>query len=237
MSWMIDDKDPACLDIANRAEGLGITGMPDKASHALGPITLANGQTVQAHVVHAIDPIITDGKGIVTIIRLNEPGKGKPALPGGLIDPLKSGGIESAVQAGAREAMEEAGVDLSRAKATLIGTRNMNRPHDVRIAMNGGLEEKYGIKEGDAFMVSLQSVRYDVPTLSHMTLTAGDDAAPGSARYIPLKGLKADHFGVAEQFHMVEKAIPEAFPAHPKKLDTSFLHTSKSKTSSDPKPF
>ena len=116
------------------------------------------------------------------INRKNDPGMGKPALPGGLIDPAKGGGVESAIQAAAREAFEEVGVDLNEVTATLIGIRNMNRPYDVRIATNNGLEEKYGIKEGDIFMVSTQAVRFDVPMLAKTTLVAGDDAAPGSAR-------------------------------------------------------
>ena len=51
-------------------------------------------------------------------------------------------------------------------KATLIGTRNMNRAFDVRVAANNDLEEKYGIKEGDIFMLSTQAVRFDVPDLA-----------------------------------------------------------------------
>lgn len=94
--WMIDDSDPARLEIAERAKGLGITGSPDKPAHPLGKIALADGRVVNAHVVHAVDPIITDGASVVMIDRKNEPGKGKPALPGGFIDPMK-GGVGSAV--------------------------------------------------------------------------------------------------------------------------------------------
>jgi hypothetical protein len=132
--WMIGDRDPARLEITQRAKKLGITGSPDKAAHALGPITLADGTSVQAHVVHAVDPVITDGTYVVMINRRNDPGKGKPALPGGFIDPAYGTGpsngigVESAIQAAAREAMEEVGVDLGKSHATLVGTRNMDRP-------------------------------------------------------------------------------------------------------------
>src|SRR3954470_18850838 len=110
-NWMIDEKDPARFEIVERAKKLGITGSPEKAAHALGEITLADGKTVRAHVVHAVDPIITDGKEIVMINRRHPPYVGKPALPGGFIDPTKGGGVESAVQAAGREAAEETGSD------------------------------------------------------------------------------------------------------------------------------
>ena len=211
--WMIDNNDPARLEIVERAKELGITGNPDKASHALGSITLANGQVVKAFVVHAVDAIITDGQKIVMINRSHEPGIGKPALPGGLIDPTKDGGVESAVQAGTREAAEEAGIDLGKAKATLIGTRNMDRPHDVRVAKDDGLFEKYGIKEGDIFMVSTQAVRFDVPDLANTKLTAGDDAEPGTVRRVKISSLTKDSVGIHDHFDMITSALPEHFPA------------------------
>ena len=100
VDWTIDKADPARLEIVERAKTLGITGTPDKAAHGLGSTTLADGKVVQAHVVHAVDPIITDGHEVVLINRKNAPGKGKPALPGGFLDPTKGGGVELAVQAG-----------------------------------------------------------------------------------------------------------------------------------------
>jgi hypothetical protein len=204
--WMIDNDDPARLEIVERAKALGITGTPDKAAHALGAITLAGGRVVQAHVVHAVDPIITDGIHVVMINRLNEPGKGKPALPGGFIDPTKGGGVESAIQAAAREAMEEAGIDLGNTESTLVGTRNMNRPFDVRIAGGDGLKGKYGISAGDVFMVSTQAVRFYVADLINTTLIAGDDAAPGSARRVRIDSLNRDAVGIPDHFDMIMAA-------------------------------
>ncbi len=205
-SWLIENSDPARLEVSRRARALGITGNPDKAAHPLGAITLASGKVVQAHVVHAVDPVITDGTYVVMINRRNDPGKGKPALPGGFIDPA-SGGVESGIQAAAREAMEEVGVDLGHAHATLIGTRNLDRPFDVRVAANDGLKEKYGIESGDIFMVSTQAVRFDVPDLTHTSLTAGDDAAPGSARRVRIDSLTRDAVGVPDHFDMIMAAI------------------------------
>lgn len=212
-NWMIDNNDPARLEIVERGKQLGITGTPDKAAHALGSITLADGRTVKAHVVHAVDPIISDGDELVMINRVNPPGKGQPALPGGLIDPTKGGGVESAVQAAAREASEEAGADLSKAPATLIGTRNFDRPFDVRVATSNALEAKYGIKEGDIFLVSTQAVRFDVPDLKNTQLTAGDDALPGTARRVQISSLTKDSVGIPDHFDMIVAAFPEKFRA------------------------
>ena len=134
VEWIIDKTDPARLEIVERAKMLGITGTPDKAAHGLGSITLADGRVVRAHVVHAVDPIITDGHEVVFINCKNAPGKGKPALPGRSLDPTKGGGVESAGQAAAREAMEEVGKKLDDVPSVLIGKRNMDRPFDVRVA-------------------------------------------------------------------------------------------------------
>ncbi|MDB5490381.1 MAG: hypothetical protein JWO78_230 [Micavibrio sp.] len=206
-SWMIDEQDPARIEIAERASQLGITGTPDRAAHCLGNIRLASGKVVQAHVVHAVDPIITDGTDIVMINRRHDPGIGKPALPGGLIDPARGGGVESAVQAAVREAAEEAGIDLEKADATLIGTRNMYRPYDVRVAQNNNLEEKYGIREGDIFMVSTQAVRFDVPDMATTSLIAGDDALPGSARRVRKSSLRKEDVGIHDHYDMIQDAF------------------------------
>ena len=206
-TWMIDDNDPARLEIARRAKALGITGTPDKASHPLGEITLADGTTVNAHVVHAVDPIITDGEYIVMINRKQDPGRGKPALPGGFIDPTQGGGVESAIQAATREAAEEAGIDLKKATTQLIGTRNMDRPFDVRVAANDGLEEKYGIKKGDVFMVSTQAVRFDLPDLASASLIAGDDAMTGSARIVRVDSLTRNSVAIPDHFDMIVSAF------------------------------
>jgi 8-oxo-dGTP pyrophosphatase MutT (NUDIX family) len=208
--WMIDSKDPACQEIVSRAKGLGVGSNPDKAAHSVGKVTLADGRVVQAHVVHAVDAIITDGKSVIMIDRLHDPGKGKPAFPGGLLDPTE-GGVETAVRAAAREAGEEAGADLQGAKAMLIGGRNMDRPQDVRIARGNGLEKKYGIKDGEIFMVSTQIVRFDVPDLSKLKLVAGDDALKGSARAVSIKSLSRGSVGISDHFDMLVQAFPNLF--------------------------
>jgi NUDIX domain len=202
-SWMIEEGDPARLEIVRRAKALGITGDPDQAAHNLGKIKLASGEEVTAHVVHAVDPIITDGKEVVMINRRSDPGKGKPALPGGFLDPAKGGGAESGVQAAAREAMEEVGVSLGEGK--VIGSRNMDRPHDVRVAQND--LPPYAIRKGDIFMVSTQGVRFDVSGLAQTKLIAGDDAMPGSARRVAIASLTRDDVGIPDHFDMIMQAL------------------------------
>ena len=209
-SWLMDEKDPMRAEIVSRAKALGITGDPDQASHNLGPVTLANGKTVTAHVVHAVDPIITDGKSVVMINRSHEPGAGKPALPGGFIDPTKGGGVDSAIQAAAREAMEEVGVELG--EGIRIGTRNLDRPYDIRVAQGNGLEESYGIKDGDVFMVSTQGVRFDVDDLSQTKLIAGDDAEPGSARRVDITDISRKTVGIPDHADMVKAALAPSGP-------------------------
>jgi 8-oxo-dGTP pyrophosphatase MutT (NUDIX family) len=200
--WMIDESDPARLEIVRRAKALGITGNPDRAAHALGAITLGDGRTVNAHVVHAIDPIITDGEEVVMIDRKNEPGKGKLALPGGFLDPTRGGGVETGIQAAAREAMEEVGVALDGGR--LVGIRNMDRPYDVRVARSD--LPQYGIHKGDVFMVSTQAVCFDVPDLARIDLVAGDDAAPGSARRVGIASLTRDAVGIPDHFDLIAAA-------------------------------
>jgi ADP-ribose pyrophosphatase YjhB (NUDIX family) len=229
--WMLDKNDPARLEIARRAvqlaEERSIYGDPDSGAHPLGKVRLADGREVNAHVVHAVDPIITDGNEVVLINRMREPGQGKPALPGGFIDPTK-GGSETAVQAAAREAMEEAGIALDDGKP--IGKRNMNRPQDVRVATfnvdqadisveekekrqktKDDMKAKYGIDEGDIFIVSTQAVRFDVPDLANTKLVAGDDAMPGSARRVEIASLKVEDMGIADHFEMIKETFPDKF--------------------------
>lgn len=208
-NWMLHAQDPARYEIAKRADALGIVGDPDKAVHDLGKITLADGQSTNAYVVHAIDSVITDRKSVVMIDRLHAPGQGLPALPSGLIDPLEGGGVETGIETGIREAFEEVGIKLT--GGVRIGTRNMNRPYDVRIAQGDILKSQYGIQDGDIFMVSTQAVRYDVPDLSKIKLIAGDDAEPGSARCVAISDIQPRTVGIPNHADMVHEALA-AYP-------------------------
>jgi hypothetical protein len=212
-SWMIDRDDPAREIIVQLASRLGIGDYPEKASYILGKVTLKDGTTVRAHVIHAVDSIITDGNELVMINRLKEPKQGLPALPGGFIDPLDGDKVESPFEAAAREAKEEAfeGIEISFENGALIGTRNMYRPNDIRIARGNGLEEKYGIVDGEVFMVSTQAVRFNFPDLKNTPLAAGDDAVLGSARRVKIDSLTRDNIGIEDHYDMIVEAFPEKF--------------------------
>ena len=208
--WMIPNDDPARTVIAKRALELGLKGDPDKAAHSLGQFHLVNGQDVNGFVVHAADAIIEDGRQIVMINRKNEPGRGELCLPGGFLDSIPGGGAESTVQAAAREAKEEVGIDVNEGQA--IGTRNMYRPFDVRVARSH--MPQYGIMKGDIFMVSTQAVRFHVDNLEHYKPVAGDDALPGSARKVEITLLTRYSVGIPDHFDMIAQAFPEFFHQH-----------------------
>lgn len=197
--WVLTAEDRA--EIAARSVALGFAGTPDAASHALGTI-VRGGECLAVHTVHAVDAVITDGRFVVLINRKNPPSQGMPALPGGFLDPV-AGGTETAIQGAAREAMEEAGIVLC--GGVLIGRRNLNRPTDVRIAWND--LPAYGIKQGEAFLVTTQAVRFDVPDLTTTNLTAGDDALPGSARIVALAALTPDFLGIRDHYDMIAEAV------------------------------
>lgn len=189
-------------EIVRRAEALGITGAPDRPSHPLGRVETASGMLI-CHVVHAVDAVITDGISVVLINRRNPPSQGMPALPGGFIDPDTDGRAENVLQAAAREAFEEAGITLTNGIA--VGRRNFHRPGDIRIAWND--LPAYGIARDEAFLVSTQPIRFDVPDLAATRLSAGDDALPGSARRVLLARLTRDAMGIGDHFDMIQAAL------------------------------
>jgi ADP-ribose pyrophosphatase YjhB (NUDIX family) len=218
--WMIDQDDPARDEIVARAQKLHVDSSPDKPAHNLGKIKLANGKEVNVFVVHSVDPVITDGEYVVTIKRRNDPGKGKLALPGGLIDPKKTGGVETAIEAAVREAGEEVNFDLSHVKGKVIGTRNMNRPDDIRVVRGDGLFKAYGLRDGDVFMVSAQPILFVVPRLTPEMINAGDDAETGSAQPYKISDLKRENFGIPLHFDEIMQAIAK----HPAVTSTPKLH-------------
>ena len=111
---------------------------------------MPDGKIVQLTLRHAADAILLDDFGqTILITRLNPPGIGKLAIPGGFID-----GAETAEIAARREAVEETGISprvLGGATTLAIMPRLYDRPGDIRIAWNNlpGTE----IKKGDVMMV------------------------------------------------------------------------------------
>ncbi len=179
---------------------------PDPAvqpAEYLGPITLPDGQTVSLYLRHAADAIIIDDCGqCILITRLNEPGIGKLAMPGGFID-----GDETAEQAARREAMEETGISeslLATAKTLGVLPRLYDRPRDIRIAYNDlpGTE----IKKGDVMMIPTQGVGLKLPgDFNKISLHAGDDA--GSVRILRIADLTVSDFGIADHLTMINRVL------------------------------
>jgi ADP-ribose pyrophosphatase YjhB (NUDIX family) len=130
---------------------------------------LVDGTWRKVYIIHAVDPIITDGKHVVLADRRFDPGSGLPAIPGG----FRNRG-ESTINAAIREAKEETGLDLNNIEPVPVGYRAYNRSHsssdiwssDIRIAQGAKLEEEYGIKPGSIVVVSTQAMRFDVPDLA-----------------------------------------------------------------------
>jgi hypothetical protein len=169
----------------------------------LGPITLPDGQTVQLCLRHAADAILLDDLGqTILITRLNNPGIGKLAIPGGFID-----GAESAEAAARREAVEETGISpqlLAGAKTMAVMKRLYNRPGDIRIAWNN--LPGTNIKKGDVMMVPTQGVCLKLPgDFTQIPLRAGDDA--GSVQVAKISDLTPAQFGISDHLPMLHAAL------------------------------
>jgi 8-oxo-dGTP pyrophosphatase MutT (NUDIX family) len=169
----------------------------------LGPITLPDGKTVSLYLRHAADAIMFDDHGqTILITRLNPPGAGKLATPGGYID-----AGESAEQAARREAVEETGISqtlLAAAKTFAVLPRMYNRPADIRIAYNN--LPGTVIRKGDVMMIPTQGVCLKLPgDFTHVHLQVGDDA--GAVRIAKIADLTPSDFGIADHLPMIQQAF------------------------------
>src|ERR1700739_4378007 len=97
-------------DIVTRCLAGNFGDEPSQVAHALGSIMLPDGGIKPVWLCHAADAVLLDDFGqTVLITRLHNPGRGKQALPGGLLDE-EDGRVESSRAAALREAMEETGI-------------------------------------------------------------------------------------------------------------------------------
>lgn len=175
------------------------------ASLRLGQIEQASGQTSSCFLLHAVDALITDGIHVAVINRANNPGKGKPALPGGFIDPLPGNKVETPVQAAIREADEEIGLKFI--TGSPFGARGLTQPVTYRVAWDDRLHAAFGIKKDDLFTVTHQVVVFNVPDLTERQhqLTAGSDAVPNSARLMRMADVNYDDFAISGHVDMILK--------------------------------
>lgn len=200
--------------IAEKAEALGITGDPEKSFYELGDMEFADGSVRPVKLLFAVDAVVTDDDPfdpyVLLITRTDNggPGAEKRATPGGILDPTEDGGVETALRAGTREGLEEAGVKLVRGRP--LTTRQTNRrPDDVRIYDSkkydpeGKLGKVFGLKDGDVFLVSTQPIHFIVKNLGKKKFHAEDDAKPGSAYPQRFSELNKKQFGIPDHFDFI----------------------------------
>ena len=214
--------DPAIQkEIIGRAIAGSFGDQPDRAIHSLGTINVPySSSPVSVHLRHAVDAIMVDPFGhVVLITREFNPGAGLKAVPGGFIDPINGVGgesiVENALKALFREAGEETGASeqlLQGARIVPVGSRNYDRPFDVREAfrdMNGT-----DIRKGDLFAVSTQGFVIITPqNLAAAGLEAGSDA---KALHIPLfADIKPPELGIADHYPMIRTAVKMAAEFRP----------------------
>lgn len=206
--------DPALQqEIVRRIEAGNFgASQPDQPADPLGSIAMPDGPRVSVYLRHAADPVLLDCAGhVVLITRRNNPGGGLRALPGGFLDPVPNGdggfGIEQAVTAALREAMEETGISkdiFTTAEVTPVGRRSYNRPFDIREAWCDIPDTP--ILKGDLFAVSTQAFCVRIKgDLSTVSLRAGDDAT--DARVEQIAGLRSEQFAVPDHLRMIMQAM------------------------------
>lgn len=179
---------------------------PSQGAHSLGSITLPDGVSKPVWLCHAADAVLLDDEGqTVLITRLHNPGRGKQAIPGGLLDEI-DGQVEDSRTAALREAMEETGISaqvLAGAEISQIGHRRYDRPFDIRQAWKGlvGLP----VLKGDFFTVSTLGFRIKIKgNLRDVALLAGDDAT--AVHVVKIATLTPEQFAVPDHIDMIRKA-------------------------------
>jgi len=192
-----------CAEIAARSVAGGFGDEPGAVAHALGQVTLPDGSQRRAHIRHAADAVLLDDFGQVALItRLQNPGRGKLAVPGGFLDPVP-GGVETSRAAALREAQEEAGISpalLAQARISQIGHRLYNRPFDIRCAWNN--LPHTDIRLGELFLISTLGFRVKLPgNLRAVALEAGDDA--GAVGVFEIASLRVEQFAVPDHLAMI----------------------------------
>jgi len=179
---------------------------PDQAAHSLGSIILPDGSEKPVYLCHAADAVLLDDFGqTVLITRLHNPGRGKQAIPGGLLDEV-DGRVESSRNAALREATEETGISaevLARAQISQIGHRRYARPFDIRSAWNN--LSGTPVKKGDFFTVSTLGFRIKITgNLRDVALLAGDDAT--AVHVVDIASLRPEQFAVPDHIDMIREA-------------------------------
>ena len=180
---------------------------PTEVANDLGLLRLPDGADVRVWLVHAADAVLLDDLGQTLLItRLHNPGRGKQALPGGLLDAVP-GGVERSEIAALRELREEAGISaaqLSRAGVTQLGARRHMRPFDIRRAWNN--LPGTPVRKNELFTVSTLAFRVKLPgDLRDIPFRAGDDATAVSI--LPASEVKPENLAVPDHLEMIRDAL------------------------------
>lgn len=194
-------------EIAARCQAAMTLDEPVSVATDLGLLRLPGGDEVRVWQVHAADAVLLDDLGqIVLITRLHNPGQGKLALPGGMLDATETG-VESSLHAALREAAEETGLstdDLRTATMTQLGHRRFQRPFDIRRAWNnlpGTL-----IRQGELFTVSTLGFRVRVRgDLRDFALKPGDDAT--AIKILPACDVSPQSLAVPDHLDLIKDAL------------------------------
>lgn len=193
--------------IAARCAALAQHDEPLVVANDLGLLTLPDHTQTRAWLVHAADAVLLDEHAqVVLITRLHNPGRGKLAVPGGLLD-MTPTGLENSRMAALREAVEETGITpalLARAEVTQLGHRRYARPFDIRRAWNN--LPGTPVQQNELFSVSTLGFRVKIPgNLRDIAFRAGDDAT--AINILPVQDVKADMLAVPDHLEMLHAAL------------------------------
>jgi ADP-ribose pyrophosphatase YjhB (NUDIX family) len=194
-------------DIVSRCLAAQLGDEPPAPQLDLGDTQLPNGDWVKTWLVHAADAVLLDAHGHIALItRLHNPGRGKLAVPGGLVDALDDR-METSREAALREAMEETGISpllLAHAQIDQIGHRAFARPFDIRRAW--GNVPGTDVRPGELFTVSTLGFRVLLPgNLRDIPLEAGDDAK--GVGVFQVSELDDNAFAVPDHPQMIRAAL------------------------------
>lgn len=203
---MLADKNVQAQIIA-RCQDADIADDPTHVANDLGLLNLPDNTSTRVWMVHAADTVLLDDHGQVALItRLHNPGRGKLALPGGLLDTTEHG-LENSLTAALREAVEETGISpnfLLKEKTTQLGHRRTVRPFDIRRAWNN--LSGTPIRQGELFTVSTLGfcVRL-AQNLRDIPFKAGDDA--GSVEILLASQITPESLAVPDHLDLIHAAI------------------------------
>jgi len=195
-------------EIARRCRAGQFPDEPTEVANDLGLLHLPNGHSARVWLCHAADCVLLDDLGqTVLITRLHNPGRGKRALPGGLLDKMAGGGIELSRLAALREAIEETGISpdiLADADVRQLGHRRHERPFDIRRAWNN--LPGTPVQKDELFTVSTLGFRVRISgDLKQVTLTAGDDAT--AVNVVPAALVTSEELAVPDHLDMIHDAL------------------------------